>query len=87
MASDSAPCTAEYVTDKSGSSVQILVPVVDFMGEAITSSNRPHSHFSAQSTPVVPVRSSPSHRQDSPEAASIKEATSVQSLHISLAHG
>ena len=87
MASDSARSTAEYVTDTSGSSVQIVAPVVDLTGEATASSNGPPSHVSAHSVPVVSVRSSSGRDQDSPHAASIQDAISVQSSHISSAHG
>ena len=87
MASDSARSTAEYVTDTSGSSVQIVAPVVDLTGEATASSNGPPSHVSAHSVPVVSVRSSSVRDQDSPHAASIQDAISVQSSHISSAHG
>ena len=86
MASDSAPSTAEYVTDRSGSSVQIVAPVVDLTGEATASSGGPLSHTSAHSAPVVSVRSS-GRGQDSPQAASIHDAISVQSSHLSSAHG
>ena len=87
MASDSARSTAEYVTDTSGSSVQIVAPVVDLTGEATASSNGPPCHVSAHSVPVVSVRSSSGRDQDSPHAASIQDAISVQSSHISSAHG
>ena len=65
MASDSARSTAEYVTDTSGSSVQIVAPVVDLMGGATASSGGPPSHTSALSAPVVSVRSSSGRGQDS----------------------
>ena len=87
MASDSAPSTAEYVTDTSGSSVQIVAPVVDLTGEAIVSSGGPPSHASAHSAPIVSVRSSCGRGQDSLQAASIHDAISVQSSQISSAHG
>ena len=87
MASDSARSTAEYATDTSGSSVQIVAPVVDLTGEATASSNGPPSHVSAHSMPVVSIRSSSVRDQDSPHAASIQDAISVQSSHISSAHG
>ena len=64
MASDSAPGTAKYVTDTSGTSVQIVALVVDLMGEAIASSGGPPSHTSALSTPVVSVRSTSGRGQD-----------------------
>ena len=87
MASDCAPSTAEHVTDTSGSSVQIVAPVADLMGEATASSNGPPSHVSAQSAPIVSVRSSFGRGHDSPQAASIQGAISLQSSHISPAHG
>ena len=87
MASDSARSTAEYVTDTSGSSVQIVAPVVDLTGEETASNNGPPSHVSAHSVPVVSVRSSSGRDQDSPHAASVQDAISVQSSHISSAHG
>ena len=87
MASDSARSTAEYVTDTSGSSVQIVAPVVDLMGEATASSGGPPSHTSALFAPVVSVRSSSGRGQDSPQAAWIQDAISVQSSHFSSARG
>ena len=83
----SAPSTAEYVTDTSGSSVQIVAPVVDLTGEAIASSGKPPSHTSALSAPVVSVRSSSGRGQDSLQAAAIYDAIFVQSSHLSSAHG
>ena len=87
MASDSAPSTAEYVIDTSGSSVLIVAPVVGLTGEATASSGGPPSHTSAHSAPVVSVRSSSGRGQDSPQAAAIHDAISVQSSHFSSAHG
>ena len=87
MASDSTPSTAEYMTDTSGSSVQIVVPVVDLTGEATASSGGPPSHTSAHSAAVVSVRSSSGLGQDSPQAVSIHDAISVQSSHFSSARG
>ena len=87
MASDSAPSTAEYVTDTSGSSIQIVAPVVGLMGEAIASSGGPPSHTSAHSAPVVSIRSSSGRGQDSLQAASIHDGISVQSSRLSSAHG
>ena len=87
IASDIALSTAEYVTDTSGSSVQIVAPVVDLTGEATASSGGPPSHASAHSAPVVSVCSSFGRDRDSPPAASIHDAISVQSSHPSSAHG
>ena len=40
MAYDSAPSTAEYATDTSCSSAQIVAPIVDLTREATAASNR-----------------------------------------------
>ena len=86
MASESAQSTAEYVTDTSGSSVQIVAPVVDLTGEATASSNGQPSRASAHSAPVVSVRSSSGPDHDSPPGATTQDAISVQSSHLSSAH-
>ena len=87
MASGSARSTAEYVTDTSGSYVQIVASFVDLMGEATAWSHGPPCHVSAHSVPVVSVRSASGRDQDSLHASSIQDAISVQSSHISSTHG
>ena len=87
MAFDSAPGTAEYMADTANSSVQIVAPVVDSTGEAIASSNRSPSHISAQSAPFVSVLFSSGPGYDSSQAASIQDAISMRSSHISSARG
>ena len=70
----------------SGSSVQIVAPVVELTGEATASSNGRPSHVSSHSMPFVSVRSSSVRDQDSPHAGSIQDTISVQSSHIISGH-
>ena len=68
------------------SSDQIVAPVEDLTGEATASSGGPPSHTSVHSAPVVSICSSSCRGQDSPQAASIHDAISAQSSHLSSAH-
>jgi len=75
----SEPSTTEYITGTSCEPVQVVAPVVDMTGERIASSD---GHSSLTSPPVVSVHSSSGRRPDRFNAASSRDAISVQSSQL-----